>query len=349
MSTSRGKQIGTILSYSAFILSGCFIFSPLHRSENIIVSFISAFLVGFTALFIILFLDKKLFQKVKYPLSFYVIFCIFISILSVLSSLMLITEIIKDVAYVSGRNISYFYYILISIAVLSVSFYLCSNGQKGIFRFCIISATSFLFMIILTLLSFATTKNIVMDMDFKDAGAIISSAKAGAVTGLYLTADSILYIFCFKNLIGKEKLPEKQIITGFFISFILIGVYNITTSLIFGKTLSKSISDPDYALVKLIPGTDFTEIISAIRIISFIIKSSVYIFCSSKVLGKIFSRTKKVTTLLILGHYLFIPIIVIILTLFDKSLGYGAFQHLIYPAVILLSLFFLFAGTKKKL
>lgn len=348
MNTSRGKRIGIILSYFAFILSGCFIFSPLHKSENIIISFISAFFVGFTCIFLILLIDKKISRKAEYGTPIYIIFCISACFLSLFTSLMLITEIIKDVAYVAGRNVSYSYYIFISVAILSVSFYLCSNAQKGIFRFCIITANSFLFLILLTTLSFTTTKSIVFDMEFQNISGIIASVKAGAVAGIYLTADSVLYLFCFRDLICKEHLPKKQIYSGFITAFSLIAAYNIMTALIFGKTITKNISDPDYALVKLIPGIDFTEIISAIRIISFIIKSSVYIYCSSKALNKVFFRTSKSLLGFIISHYLLIPVIVVLLTFLDKNLGYGAFQHLIYPSVILLSALFLIIGAKKK-
>lgn len=338
------KEINSILanaiSFACFILSSEFIFSPLHKSQNIIISAFFAFISGFICLRVIF----KVFEKQRThqvrakktagSLS------IIVSSFSTVISLILITEIIKDVAYVANRNVSLFYYISLSLAILTVSYYLCCNSEKGIYRFCILSSLFFIFLFTASFTVFGSVRNAVFDFNFKTKSDIIGSILIGILSGLFTTADTCAYIYCFDGFIRKKNgKPDKHSLQyGYFGAISIIIIFNILTVLVFGSTLTADISDPDYALVKLIPGIDFTEIISAARIISFMIKSSVYIYSSSKFLKSCFGSENTGIVPFIFTQYLLIPIIVIALTIFDKTLKYGAFQHLIYPIVILFSI-----------
>ena len=330
---------GVLISFSCFILSSEFIFSPLHKSGNIIISASTAILVGLTGLTIIL----KAFHKERSEYSaapkLLAVISIISSAFSTVISLMLTTEVIKDTAYIANRSISMFYYISLSLAILTVSYYLCCNSEKGIYRFSILSSILFLLISVLIFSAFTTTKSAVFDTGTNTAKTLIGSVLRGTVTGLFLTADASCYFFCFNRFIREENgaLKKNPIIVGYIFAFLIIILYNVITVLTFGTKLTSSLTDPDYALIKLIPGIDMTETISAIRIVSFMIKSSVYIYCSSKLLKSAFAKTGTSIAPFILIHYLMILIIVIVLTVIDKSLEYGAFQHLIYPSVIIYS------------
>lgn len=337
MSNFSSANASITLSFSAFFLSSSMIFSPLHKSDNIIVSVLSAFIFGLLGLIIVIHFFKRKKTAEHYPkapaITAYILSCAY--------CLMMVTEMIKDVAYVAGRGISLFYYLLLCVATLIVSLYLCLSGIKGIFRFGILMFIPFLFLFFASVSGFISTKSFIFDISFNDTNQIISSLVLGAVTGIFFTLDSALYIFCFKKYVYDEDamLYRRPFIAAYLLSFFTIAFYNLSTNFIFGTELTKSISDPDYALVKLIEPFDYTEAISALRIISFIIKSSIYIFCSSTLMAKAFKKSS--TKAFILSEYLLIPSAVIILSLIDKTLGYGEFQNLIYPSAILLGTVYL--------
>lgn len=351
MDTDIGKKIGAAFSFAAFYLSGCFIFNPLYKSQNIIISSAFAFITSVPVLICWLnFFDKKRDNTSAHPII-QGFFALVASIFSVLASLMLITEIIKDVSYIANRGVSLFYYISISIAILTVSYYLCYNSEKGIFRFSILAVIPFIFLFLIAFTSFITTKSAVFDISSGSSESFISSMTAGIIAGLFFSADSAVYLFCFrKYLCGNDgKLMKKTAFAGFLVSFLAVFIYNLVTFLVFSAKLTKNLTDPDYALIKLVPGIDFTETVSAIRIISFMIKSSVYIFCSSKALKETIFKKNKSLIPIILVLYLLIPITVIILSCYDKNLKYGSFQHMIYPVTILLPVFFsIITSTHKK-
>lgn len=352
MTQNTGRKLNIILAYSSYLLSGSLIFSPLHKSENIIISVLSGFLVGFLELIIIMSVyNQQKHESINRSFPSAVI-SLTSAILSCAASLMLITEVIKDTAYISNRGISLFYYIFLSLAILSVSIYLCLSHEKGIYRFCILAFFAFLFLYVISFFGFSTTKSFVFDMDFSQKDMIFSSALTGSLTGIFFAADTSVFIYCFKKHLTKHngKLDSNALTIAYCLSFFMIGTYNLSTCFIFGSELTNSISDPDYALVKLLPGIDFTETISFLRIVSFLIKSSVYIYGSSLLIKKALYSTYKSTNLPIYIQYLLIPATVISLIIADKSLGYGAFQNLIYPCVILLSLLFItiFSFFQKK-
>lgn len=338
MKNTDGKQISCVLSYISFLLSGMFIFSPLHKAQNITVSLISLLITALLFLLLIIyFINLKhsiLFKKSHSLLS--LICCIF----STFASLMLITEIIKDVAYVADRGISLYYYIILMLAILTVDLYLSLSSEKGMFRFLILSFIPFILLFLMIPFCFITTKTAVLDNFFSHSSAYFQSAILGIKTGIFLASDSSVFVMCFRNQICNKdyKLPVKSLISGLLISFMLIAIYNIITVMVFGNKLTQSIDDPDYAIIKLIPGIDVTESISVIRIVSFLIKASVYISFSSKALSRTILNGKITHKSITLILHILIPVIVITLAYFDPKLGYGAFQHMILPIVAGLSL-----------
>ena len=347
MTKQRKGNIQCTLAYISFFLSGCFIFSPLHKSQNIIISVSSAFITGFILLKLILSLPlKKQTGSIKSKPLFTVL-CLFSLGLSVFVNLMLITEIIKDTAYVAARGVSLGYYFLLTLAILFVSYRLCRGKDKGIFRFSTLTCAGFIIFTAIMFFCFFTTKSAVWNFDPDIYSTAPSSLLTGVITGLFLTADSSIYIFALSRFYktGTDKLFSLPLKRGFIISFCLIAAYNILTAAIFGTALTTSIKDPDYALIKLIPGMDITELVSAIRIVSFTIKSALYVYATSHFTALLFPAKKNTFTLSASLQYLLMPLTVGVLSVFDSTLGYGAFQHLIIPAVIVLSLIIIILGA----
>lgn len=350
MRENLGNKIQIIVSYAVYVLSGFLIFSPLHKSENIPLSLLCAVTIAFFTLWIILRLYSSK-SNIKKSGS---VLCAVISIIASLSalfaSLMLITEIIRDVAYIANRGVSLVYYTFTALIILLVSLYLCTSLDKGVYRFTTLSSLVFAFLFIVIFFSLTTTKGIITDFSAKSS-SLFSPILLGIRAGLFYTADTSVFLFCFKNLIKDEKgnFPQRQIFLGFVISFTFIIIYNLFTILIFGR-LTSEISDPDYALIKLVRGIDLTEIISAVRIISFLIKSSSYIFLSSECLKTAFPKIKLSQRHIISILYAMIPTTFLILAMLDKSLKYGAFQHLIYPVTALMSFCFMlvYSSIQKK-
>lgn len=335
-----------ILSYLSFILSGIMIFSPIHKSENIFISIVSMIITSALCLLLILFIFDRKKDFVKISCVSGKITAATALLLSTFCCLMLITETIKDVSFVTGKGVSLFYYIILSASILSVNLYLCLSHKKGIFRFLIISSILFAFLIFISLSGFATTKSFIFDRSIISEG-VYSSISRGVLSGLFFTSDSALFFYCFDDFYRKNNntIDRQSAFTAFFIALLLIISYNLSTCFIFGVELTKELSDPDYALAKLLPGIDFTEAISALRIVSFLIKSSVYILCSAKVFSKALSSDFFTFGKTILFQYLFLPAAAILLSVTDKNLEYGAFQSLIYPSVIILSFIFIVIYT----
>lgn len=340
----RGKTIQSTVSFSVFLLSGAMIFSPLHKSDNLFISLVFAFLTGLICIFAALRIcEKKDTDNPRFKkLSF--IAAILLSVLSAATTLLILTETIKDVSYIANRGISFAYYCFIAFSILIVSYYLCCNSSKGIFRFCIPAVFPFLLLIAVIFSTFSTTGIYFDNLKFNNIEeSILSSSIQGIISGLFFFADTIVFIYCFNDLMSDKsgKLMKHSILVGFIIAFSFIGIYNTVTFMIFGSSLTKQLSDPDYALIKLVPGIDMTELISALRIISFIIKSSVYIFSSSLALGKSISGEKKLHVIFIPTIYLtIVPVFVLFYTK-GKTLGYGAFQSLVYPLTPIIGLLFM--------
>ncbi|MBQ8758242.1 MAG: hypothetical protein IJZ20_00950, partial [Clostridia bacterium] len=279
------------------------------------------------------------------------VFAVSASICSLFASLMLLTEIIKDVSYIANRGVSLIYYTFIALIILFVSYYLCTSADKGIYRFTVLSFLAFSFLFIIMFFSLFTTRSVIVDFA-SDKNSVISPILTGAKAGLFFTIDSVVFLMCFEEQLknANGKIPNKSIFLGFFSAYSFIIIYNLFTTLIFGRLTSK-ITDPDYALIKLINGIDLTEIISAVRIVSFLLKSSSYIYLSSICLKAAIPKIKISNKTLVTLLYSLIPITFLVLAFFDKSLKYGAFQHLIYPITTIMSVCFIIlskALQKKK-
>lgn len=346
---NSGKSIQTTISYAVFILSGFLIFSPLHKSSNLPLSLICSVTTsaGMTLLTARIFSSERG-TSGNHGIS-KTILSISASILSLFNVLILLTEVIKDVAYIANRGVSIFYYTAIALSLLFVSFWLCTSSSKGIYRFCLLSIIPFIILFTTMFFALSTTKSVVFDFSQTDK-SFTEPILTGIKSGLFFTADSVVFCAGFKDNIKTDSgtFPKKQFFTGFLVAYTYIIIYNIFTALIFGR-LTCEISDPDYALIKLIQGIDLTEIISAIRIVSFLIKSALYIYLSSANLKKCnaFGRFKEISITAFL--YLLLPATFLFLAFFDKSLKYGAFQHMIYSITFLMSFcFFLFAALFQK-
>lgn len=340
MSGQKNSNIQGTLSYISFLLSGYFIFSTLHKSQNIFISILFAFITGIITLFVILIVTGKKADGRVISKPVFLILGTFSYFLCTFICLMLITEIIKDTAYIADRGVSLYYYLTLATSVLFISFCLCKGKSVGIFRFSLLCAGGFLIFISIMFFSIYTTKSTVLNIGEISKSAISESVKAGVISGLFTTIDSAVYIFTLRRFYEKYdySLNKKPFITGYLISFFFIGSYYILSSAIFGSNLMGSISDPDYALIKLIPGMDITELVSAVRIVSFVIKSAVYVYASCLCAKNMFSTKKNTVPVLTVIQYLLMPAVIFVLSIFDNTLGYGAFQHLIYPAVIAFSL-----------
>lgn len=346
---NSGKSIQTTISYAVFVLSGFLIFSPLHKSGNLPLSLICSV----TTSAVMTLLTARIFSSERGTSGNHgiskTILSISASILSLFNVLILLTEVIKDVAYIANRDVSIFYYTAIALSLLFVSFWLCTSSSKGMYRFCLLSIIPFIILFTTMFFALSTTKSVVFDFSQTDK-SFTEPILTGIKSGLFFTADSVVFCAGFKDNIktNSSTFPKKQFFTGFLVAYTYIIIYNIFTALIFGR-LTSEISDPDYALIKLIRGIDLTEIISAVRIVSLLIKSSLYIYLSSANLKncRVFSRFKEKSITAFL--YLLLPSTFLFLAFFDKSLKYGAFQHMIYPITFLMSFcFFLFTALFQK-
>ena len=349
MNLENGKCIQRVLSYFSYVLSGCFIFSPLHKSQNITFSLITMSITACLILIFFSYVFEKKKQCFKVPIFEKKFLSIIIPLIGIFSCLMLATETIKDTAYVASRGISFIYYLGLCLAILLLSLTLALGKDKGIYRFMTISAPIFIIVFFTMFFSLFTTKSFTFGIDSVFKKGIFDSAKSGFLSGTYFLCDTAIYLYCFENYYakGSSKIYKKQLFYGLLSAIIFIISYNILCCGIFGQNLTRQISDPDFALIKLIPGIDFTEIVSAVRIISFIIKSSVYIYASSLLFSCVFPRFSE--NLIIKILFSAIPSAVIILMIFDTGLGYGAFQHLIYPTLFIFSsLFTIFFCIKEK-
>ena len=99
---NSGKSIQTTISYAVFVLSGFLIFSPLHKSGNLPLSLVCSVITsaGMT-LFTARIFSLKSGSSGNHSIS-KVTLSISASILSLFSVLMLLTEVIKDVAYIAN-------------------------------------------------------------------------------------------------------------------------------------------------------------------------------------------------------------------------------------------------------
>lgn len=340
MDLKRSKALQSYFSYLAYLLSGFFIFNPLFSSGNIFLSLFISFITSLTIFEVLMFCFLKKDSQSSCNIATKVTSIICASLSSV-STLILITEIIRSVAFITNRYVSLMYYIAISVSILFVSLNLCFGKEKGIYRFCTIASVVLIITCLISVFSFISCKSILPNTSFiKNASSAI---KQGILSGLFITSDTAIYFFAFSGF-TKHQSPRSHsnVIRFSFISgYCLMGLFSLCLTLIFSDSIISEIKDPSYSLIKLIPGIDFTELLSCARICSFMIKSSVYIYTSSKLLSSSFKTKKSLENVFISLIYLSVPLLYLTSLLTNKRHQYGAFQEYIYMFVCLLSLLIL--------
>ncbi len=343
-----GKKIQLCLSYCAFFLSGTGIYHPFKGSDNILISLITSFIVSLCILFLLLRMTEKYktcFEKTAAVKMLPPVICAG----CVFSLLLLLTEVVKDTSFITNRGINLMYYTAISISVLLVNLYLSSGTDKGIFRFLVISFMTYFTLFIISYMPFTTVKNVTFDFN-TSKNAVSSAVLCGVRAGIFLTADSVFFILLFKELYENTKQKHRCFLASFLISFVYIFASGIIPYLIFGTELAQKLEMPDYSLSRLIFGFDITEFISGLRIVSFLIKGSVYMGLCTRLITSSSKKFQSKTKVLLFLHLL-LPTVFLSLAIFDKSLGYGSLQHLIAPVSIstsLILMIYIYASEKRK-
>ncbi len=318
------NKIQVFISFFVFLLSGITIFNPLLRSENFGLSCLTSIITAVMIFEIYMVLFSKIKKKgSRHRHSFFaIVSCLF----AIFSCIIYLTEIIKDIAHISGKNVSLFYYSLLALAILAVSYCLCYNTEKGIFRFSILAFSSFIVFIIVLCLSFLTTKRLFWQNSFSDN---LSSIFCGVLAGIFFSVDIPLYLGVFSKILSANSI-SKALRPSFWFAVLYYSAISILPFMIFGKSLVNSIPDPIFSATKLFPQVDMTEIGAVIKITGFMIKSSVYIyFCTDALMNTAISKRLSHTHIILI-LYSSIPIIFLTVSFFDKTLEYGAFQYLIY-------------------
>ncbi len=329
------------IAATTYLLSGTIIFNPIFSSNNFPLSLLCAFIIGFLLSYATTLIFKKQRGEEINNRYIYGILSVITSILSVFCALLLLTEVIKSVAFIADKPVSLLYYGMLAAVLIAVSFYLCYNSEKGIYRFCILTAFPFAVILFGLFSVFLTTRSFI---PISISNSNISDAILnGLFCGLFIFSDLCVFHFCFKKFSYKDSgsIYKSSIVLSFFTVFIFFGATSIVMLLTFGGDLLSSLSDPYYSTVKLVFGIDITEILSSARIVAFIIKTSTYLYSAAGTLRRTFLPKRKAVIPFVCVLFLAIPVSFITAAFADKRLEYGAFQYLIYPAVILLS--FLFA------
>ncbi|MBP3580063.1 MAG: hypothetical protein J6K12_02320 [Clostridia bacterium] len=252
------------------------------------------------------------------------------------------TQVIKDTCYIAGKGVSKHYYIMLSLAVLAVSLYLCFNSEKGMYRFCFMAAIPVLVFIFSALLPYFTVKGIIFDVNGVRDANVRSAIIHGCISGLFFAFDSSLFIYCFKDCFKADLGFVRSGVASLISSFILWCICISGVYLIFGKNLTMTLNDPLYALTKSFHGFDMTEALSALRLFAFIIKSSVYLYSCSLCIKKAFFHSYKHAMKTILPIVFALIPLIYLPFIFVSQKEYGSLQGLIYPCVIILSLIFTF-------
>ena len=317
------------------------IFTPMFNSRNLPIRLFFCFLSAFIYAIAISFLFSKNVHAKNTNGIFAKILSVIAALESVFCVLLLMTEVIKDTSRIAGRGVNKEYYLLLSLFILAVCLYLCFNSEKGIYRFCCISVLPLILFAVSCLLAHFTVREITADFIDFSAHFFVDDAVKGIFSGLFLSADISIFLYCFHSIACDRRHSTKlcllSLITAFgFWCLCIISVYTA-----FGKNLIILLSDPFYALTKAFDGFDTTEILSAVRIFAFVIKSSVYIYSASLALKRAFFCQKACALKVIIPVlFLAVPAIYRPFLLFSKS-SYGSLQHLIYISVITLSFCFI--------
>jgi len=329
-----GKKVQLCLSYAVFFLSGAGIFLPLKSSDNTAVSLLTSLIISVCVLFLLLKLTNKYKGLPDCSSITGRIFTLIIVLICVFSLLLLLTEVVKDTSFITNRGISLMYYTAISVSILLVNLYISSGTERGIFRFSVLSTLPFLMLFFVLFAPFFTVKSAVFDFGAERQG-IYNGILPGIKSGLFLSADSVFYLLLFDDLYEDTENKNRCFLSGLVISYAFILALVIIPRLIFGKELASSLDMPDYSLARLVYGFDITELVSGLRIVSFLIKGSVYM----RLCGRLIVSTQKKLRFkiknVILTLHLLLPVSFLSLAIYDTNLDYGSLQHLIYPSAVI--------------
>lgn len=343
-----GKKVQFLVSFTVFVFMGLAVFNPIFNAGNVLIGLFFAYASAAITVFFSLYVYKK--NKTPICKSSFVakLLSILCGFFSVVSMLLLMTEIVDDTGSVAGKPMSREYYLLLSIALISVSLYLCFNNERGIYRFCSIAAFIVIIFVIACFFPLNTVNKVVPELLIFEKNIVFNSALTGIFTGFFATVDSFVFFYCFEKCIGFVDGEVKLCIAAITACFFLWSICIIICSLIFGSNLLCVLSDPIYSLTKVFRGFDITECLSGLRIIAFVIKSSVYMYSSAFLIKKSFCLNGK-NSLKKIICILFSSVVIIFLPfLFLDDKKYGMFQDFLYPLVIFLSVLFAFAMLLRK-
>ena len=331
------KNANFIICLSCYIFLSFAIFNPLFSRTDFALTLFFCIVTSAATIILFFLLNKKCSKKMKESSTLAKVLSVLATISGVFSVLLLMTEVIKDTCYIAGKGVSREYYLFFSLALLSVSLYLCFNSEKGIFRFCFLSIIPILIFTFSALLPFFSVKGIIFDFYTRANESVISPLKCGIIYGLFLSFDVSVFLFCFSKHAKFKNLGTRWVITALFCSIIVWCINYLCVYLIFGKNLVLELDDPLYALTKSFHGFDITETLSALRIIAFIIKSSVYLYACSLLIKKaFFSRHAHSLKIILPVVFALIPLVYLPYLLISHE-SYGKMQEIIYPSVIIMS------------
>lgn len=331
------KKVNFIITLSCYIFLSFAIFNPLFSRNDFTLTLFFCIVTSCVTLIVLCFTKKKCIYLIKQSSVLAKVLSVLATISAVFSVLLLMTEVIKDTCYIAGKGVSREYYLFFSLALLSLSLYLCFNSEKGIFRFCFLSCIAVLIFTFSALLPFFSVKGIIFDFHIGMNTSVISSLKCGILYGLFLSFDVSVFLYCFSKYASLKNSGSRWVITALFCAIIVWIINYLCAYLVFGKNLVIQLHDPLYALTKTFGGFDITETLSALRIVAFIIKSSIYLYsCSLLIKKAFFSKYAHSLKVILPAVFLLIPSIYLpFLFLWDDS--YGKMQEIIYPSVIIMS------------
>ena len=344
------RKIQCFFSFSAFLLSSLIIFNPLYSSQNPIISLCVFIITGYIILFIITTSYNKIktFTFHRYP----IIFLSFIACtLSALISLILLTGVIKETSFITNRNVSMIYYAVFTLFVLSSNLYLCSKAKIGIYRLSIVCCVFFFILLIFSLSTFFSTKGIAkIEIPHDTTKSLLQSAIQGLKAGLYISLDSVIFLFCFDEYLKNDRceIYKKTLISSYFACCSFYTCLYAILVLTFGKTIVANLDYPQFSLLKLVYGFDGVEILSFTLIPAYMIKSSVYIYSASLSLSSALSLKKSYTNRIVFIIHCVIVGIIALSFIFSKQLGDAAFQHTIFSLNAVLCIIFIFLTLSKK-
>ncbi len=337
---SEIQQFPALFSY--FFFSLCIFTSIFSRSFSGVFS-ASAFLWGLILIIIFRYFANSSYfasQKSKLILSpFYIISYL----LCCLCLVLCLTEVIRDVSYITNNTVSLKYYLLLATALLCICLYTFTKFN-GIFRFCIICSSICIICFLLLCCSFFTPFSFNGFVFCPIANSVPSDILYGIICAFFICGDLPLFLFCFKNQLctDNKKVKITQLLLPYILSFMLMFICFLLCGSIFGTEITHGLENPFYAMTKLIPLFDCTELISVMRIFGFTIKFGIYLGAMYKLCRFTLFGGSKNKRWFISGFYFSSLIIAFIMYLATKeNPRFGAFQR--YGVISLICFFIVFS------